>query len=303
MVLAVSESQRTSRRSFARTREVLPMPNLIQVQLRSFHWFQTEGLKELFEEISPIQDYSGKMELEFAVPEAPFGTPKYPAAQCRELDLTFAAPLNVRAKLHIKETGEIIEKTIFMGDFPLMTPQGTFIINGSERVVVSQLVRSPGVYFTVETDAASGRPLYMAKVIPNRGAWLEFETSNRNVLTVKVDRKRKIPVTTLLRAIGYGSDEAIRDLFAGVDTNPNHRYVEETLAKDPTKNEDQGLLEVYKKLRPGDPPTLENARSLINSLFFNPRRYDLGRVGRYKVNRRLDLDPTNRARVLTREDM
>ena len=184
------------------------MPNLIQMQLRSFAWFQTEGLRELFEEISPIQDYSGKMELEFSVPDEPFGKPKYNVSQTRELDLTYAAPLNVRAKLHVKETGEIIEKTIFMGDFPLMTPQGTFIINGSERVVVSQLVRSPGVYFTRETDPSSGRPLYMAKVIPNRGAWLEFETSNKNVLTVKVDRKRKIPVTTLLRAIGYGSNDA-----------------------------------------------------------------------------------------------
>ncbi len=217
MALAVSESQRTGRRSFARTREVLPMPNLIEVQLQSFRWFQTEGLRELFEEISPIQDYSNKMELEFSVPDEPFGKPKYTASQCRELDLTYAAPLNVRAKLHIKETGEIIEKTIFMGDFPLMTPQGTFIINGSERVVVSQLVRSPGVYFTSETDPASGRSLYMAKVIPNRGAWLEFETSNKNVLTVKVDRKRKIPVTTLLRAIGYGSDDAIRQVFEAVD--------------------------------------------------------------------------------------
>ena len=280
------------------------MPNLIQMQLRSFAWFQTEGLRELFEEISPIQDYSGKMELEFSVPDEPFGKPKYNVSQTRELDLTYAAPLNVRAKLHVKETGEIIEKTIFMGDFPLMTPQGTFIINGSERVVVSQLVRSPGVYFTRETDSSSGRPLYMAKVIPNRGAWLEFETSNKNVLTVKVDRKRKIPVTTLLRAIGYGSNDQINELFEAVDTNPDHRYIQETLAKDPTDSEEKGLLEMYKKLRPGDPPTKENAANLIWSLFFNPRRYDLGRVGRYKLNKRLILTPAeHQERTLTKEDL
>jgi DNA-directed RNA polymerase subunit beta len=303
MALAVSESQRTGRRSFARTREVLPMPNLIEVQLQSFRWFQTEGLRELFEEISPIQDYSNKMELEFSVPDEPFGKPKYTASQCRELDLTYAAPLNVRAKLHIKETGEIIEKTIFMGDFPLMTPQGTFIINGSERVVVSQLVRSPGVYFTAETDPASGRSLYMAKVIPNRGAWLEFETSNKNILTVKVDRKRKIPVTTLLRAIGYGSDEAIRQVFDAFDINPDHQFIRDTLAKDTTKTEEAGLLEMYKKLRPGDPPTKDNAANLIHSLFFNPRRYDLGRVGRYKVNKRLGLGVELDQRTLTKEDI
>ncbi len=303
MALAVSESQRNTRRSFARMRETLPMPNLIQVQLRSFSWFQTEGLRELFEEISPIQDYSGKMELEFAVPDEPFGKPKYTATQCRELDLTYAAPLNVRAKLHIKETGEIIEKTIFMGDFPLMTPQGTFIINGSERVVVSQLVRSPGVYFTREIDPASGRPLYMAKVIPNRGAWLEFETSNKNVLTVKVDRKRKIPVTTLLRAIGYSTDDTIRELFADVDANPDRQYIRDTLAKDNTHTEDASLIEMYKKLRPGDPPTRDNASTLINSLFFNPRRYDLGRVGRYKLNKRLGVISTNDERTLTKEDL
>jgi DNA-directed RNA polymerase subunit beta len=303
MALAVSESQRPGRRSFARTREVLPMPNLIEVQLHSFRWFQTDGLKELFEEISPIQDYSGKMELEFSVPDEPFGKPKYSASQCRELDLTYAAPLNVRAKLHIKETGEIIEKTIFMGDFPLMTPQGTFIINGSERVVVSQLVRSPGVYFTREIDPGSGRPLYMAKVIPNRGAWLEFETSNKNVLTVKVDRKRKIPVTTLLRAIGYGTDDSILQVFELVDTNPDHKYIHDTIAKDTTKTEEAGLLEMYKKLRPGDPPTKDNAANLIQSLFFNPRRYDLGRVGRYKLNKRLGLTVDLTQRTLTKEDL
>jgi DNA-directed RNA polymerase subunit beta len=301
MALAISEPQRNSRRTFARTRETLPMPNLIQVQLRSFQWFQTEGLRELFEEINPIQDYSQKMELQFSVPDEPFGKPKYTAAQCRDLDLTYAAPLNVRATLQIRETGELIEKTIFMGDFPLMTPQGTFIINGSERVVVSQLVRSPGVYFTREIDPSSGRPLYMAKVIPNRGAWLEFETSNKNLLTVKVDRKRKIPVTTLLRAIGFGAE--LDTMFEDVDNSPDRHYIKDTLAKDATTTEEGALIEMYKKLRPGDPPTRDNAASLIQQLFFNPRRYDLGRVGRYKLNKRLVQPMENVERTLTKADL
>src|ERR671933_1615564 len=308
MALAVDSPRRVS---FARLGDVLPMPNLIEMQLTSFQWFQTEGLQELFAEISPIQDFSGKMELDFSVPPEPFGEPKYSEAECRELDMTYSAPLNIRAKLLIKETGEIIEKTIFMGDFPLMTKQGTFIINGSERVVVSQLVRSPGVYYTREVDPSTGRLLYMGKVIPNRGAWLEFETSNRDVLTVKVDRKRKIPVTTLLRAVCYDlppeerfdSDEALRELFADVDTHPDPRYIASTLDKDAVKTAEAGLLEMYKKLRPGDPPTFENAKALLQSLFFNPRRYDLGRVGRYKLNKRLDLDPSTADRTLTPRDL
>ena len=204
--MAVELATSPTRRSFARTRDVMPLPNLIQMQVDAFHWFQDEGLRELFEEVSPITDFAGKMSLEFIVPEKPFGEPKYNEHECRERDMTYSAPLTVRAKLRKNVTaegeplGEIIEQEIFMGDFPLMTEQGTFVINGAERVVVSQLVRSPGVYYTSEVDAATGRDLYMAKLIPNRGAWLEFETSNKNVLTVKVDRKRKIPVTTLLRA-------------------------------------------------------------------------------------------------------
>ncbi len=321
MALAVESPKRVS---FGKLADVLPMPNLIEMQLSSFKWFQAEGLQELFAEISPIQDFSGKMELEFSVPSEPFGAPKYSEAECRERDITYSAPLNIRARLIIKETGEIIEKTIFMGDFPLMTKQGTFIINGSERVVVSQLVRSPGVYYTHDTDPGSGRTLYMGKVIPNRGAWLEFETSNRDVLTVKVDRKRKIPVTTLLRAVCYDmpaderfdTDEKLRALFADADTHPDHHYIQTTLDKDTVKDAAGGLIEVYKKLRPGDPPTQENAKSLMQSLFFNPRRYDLGRVGRYKLNKRLELGPAlgsptpardaapgSRERTLTPEDL
>src|SRR6266516_2937826 len=303
--------------SFARIPDIRPMPGLIQIQLDSFEWFKKEGLGELFEEISPIEDFTGKnLSLEFIVPPEPFGKPKYSEDECRDRDATYAAPLNVRARLIKKETGEIIEKDIFMGDFPLMTKEGTFIINGAERVVVSQLVRSPGVYFTSDEDATTGRKLYAAKLIPGRGAWLEFETSNKNLLTVKIDRKRKLPVTTLLRAIAslakeqwhseeldLSTDQGILDAFAGVDNDPNIRYMQATLDRDPVKKEEEALLELYKKLRPGDPATLDNARSLVKNLFFNARRYDLGNVGRYKLNRKLDLAIPQNTRILTMDDL
>jgi DNA-directed RNA polymerase subunit beta len=306
MAIELAESKRVS---FARAPEVLPLPTLIQMQRDSFRWFQEEGIRELFDEISPITDFAGKMSLEFIVPEKPFGEPKYSEEECRERDMTYSVPFTVRAKLRKNVTaegeplGEIIEQEIFMGDLPLMTEQGTFIINGAERVVVSQLVRSPGVYYTSDTDPVSGRELYMAKLIPNRGAWLEFETSNKDVLTVKIDRKRRIPVTTLLRAVGYGTDEEIFELFKDVDTDPEHQYIQATLERDNTEDERTGLIEMYKKLRPGDPPTLENARSLINSLFFNERRYDLGRVGRYKLNKRLGVPDPKGPMTLTKEDL
>ncbi|TAK22929.1 MAG: DNA-directed RNA polymerase subunit beta [Chloroflexota bacterium] len=290
----------TPRQSFARISEVLPIPNLIDIQLQSFQWFVDEGLRELLTEISPITDFTGK-NLELHFEDYTFGTPKFSELECRERDITYSMPLRVRTRLIAKETGEIKEMEIFMGDFPRMTEKGTFIINGAERVVVSQLVRSPGVYFTHETDATTGRQLCYAKLIPNRGAWLEFETSNKDVISVKVDRKRKIPVTTLLRAIGYTSDEQIMALFTGVDT-ADHRFIQETIAKDPTKDADAALLEFYRRLRPGDPPTTENARNLLNALFFNARRYDLGKVGRYKVNRRL-VGGQEQLRVLTKEDL
>ncbi len=303
--------------SFARIPDIRPMPGLIQIQLDSFEWFKKEGLHELFSEISPIEDFTGKnLSLEFIVPPEPFGKPKYSEDECRDRDATFAAPLNVKARLINKETGEIIEKDVFMGDFPLMTTDGTFIINGAERVVVSQLVRSPGVYFTVDEDATTGKKLYAAKLIPGRGAWLEFETSNKNLLTVKIDRKRKIPVTTLLRAISglakdhyhteeldLSTDQGILDAFAGVDNDPTIRYIQATLDRDPVKKEDEALLELYKKLRPGDPATLDNARSLVKNLFFNPRRYDLGNVGRYKLDRKLDLSIPQSQRILTQDDL
>ena len=303
--------------SFARIPDIRPMPGLIQIQLDSFEWFKKEGLRELFEEISPIEDFTGKnLSLEFIVPPDPFGKPKYSEDECRDRDATFAAPLNVKARLINKETGEIIEKDIFMGDFPLMTKEGTFIINGAERVVVSQLVRSPGVYFTLEEDATTGKKLYAAKLIPGRGAWLEFETSNKNLLTVKIDRKRKLPVTTLLRAIAslakeqwhaeeldLSTDQGILDAFKDVDNDANIRYMQATLDRDPVKREEEALLELYKKLRPGDPATVDNARSLVKNLFFNPRRYDLGNVGRYKLNRKLDEAIPQSQRILTQDDL
>ena len=290
-----------NRKSYARTQEVLELPNLIQVQTDSFQWFLDEGLRELFAEISPISDFTGR-NLELQLLDYTIGEPKYSEAECRERDMTYARPLRVRTRLIAKESGEVKEQEIFMGDFPMMTETGTFIINGAERVVVSQLVRSPGVYLTLEEDATTGRMLCFGKLIPNRGAWLEFESSNKDILSVKVDRKRKIPVTTLLRAIGYGTDEEILALFEEVDT-ADRQYIRETLAKDPSKTTNEALLEVYRRLRPGDPPTVDNAKNLLNSLFFNFRRYDLGKVGRYKVNKRLGLNIPNVQRILTNEDL
>jgi DNA-directed RNA polymerase subunit beta len=289
MALAESASRfelAPSRESFSHIPEVLPLPNLIQTQTDSFSWFVQTGLRELLDEITPITDFTGKnLELHFR--DYYFEEPKFSEDECRTRDLTFSKPLKVEVDLVIKETDEVKHQTVFMGDFPWMTEQGTFIINGAERVVVSQLVRSPGVYYTATEDPATGRLLHAAKVIPNRGAWLEFETSNKDLLSVKVDRKRKIPVTTLLRAVGIEDSAEMVKLFAPVDDHPEHPYVQLTLDKDTAATQDEALIEVYKKLRPGDPPTVENARALVTSLFFNFRRYDLGRVGRYKLNKAL----------------
>src|SRR4051812_18345456 len=298
---------RVGRRNFGRIPSVMPMPNLIQIQIDSFDWFKNQGLRELFEEISPITDFTGKnMELEFK--DYSFGEPRYTVYECRRRDMTYAAPLRVRVQLRIKETGEIKESEIFMGDFPLMTENGTFVINGAERVVVSQLVRSPGVYFTAAEDPNTGRKLFGAKLIPNRGAWLEFETSNKDVLSVKVDRKRKIPVTILLRAIGCGTEDEVRDVFKKVNTNVDHDYIKSTLEKENNiHTQEEAMIELNRRLRPGDPPTKENAESLLNSLLFNPRRYDLARVGRYKLNQRLHadtpLDERTQVRTLTKDDL
>jgi DNA-directed RNA polymerase subunit beta len=300
-----------SKKSYAKIAHVLDIPHLISIQISSFEWFRSEGLRELLDEISPIEDFTGtRMKLRFR--DYSFGEPKHSELECRERDMTFSAPLKVWVELEVKETGEVKEQELFMGDFPLMTANGTFVINGAERVVVSQLVRSPGVYFTLETDPTTGRQLCYGKLIPNRGAWLEFETSNKDVMSVKVDRKRKIPVTTLLRAIDQeegvpeaelGTNERILAKFADIDTNEDHQYIRTTLDKETSTNKQEALLDFYRRLRPGDPPTLENARGLLNSLFFNPRRYDLGRVGRYKLNRRLQLDTEQKIRVLEPRDL
>ncbi|MBI5301361.1 MAG: DNA-directed RNA polymerase subunit beta [Chloroflexi bacterium] len=287
-------------KSYARILDVHSIPTLIQVQIESFKWFKSDGLRELFDEISPIESFNKEYSLHFPGDNDAakkfgltfrFGDPKYSEAECREMDMTFAAPLHLKVALVNNQTGEYQVSEVYMGDFPLMTDHGTFVINGAERVVVSQLIRSPGVYFSADEDRATGRVLCSAKLIPNRGAWLEFETSKRDILSVKVDRKRKIPITMLLKAIGVGEgrDDDLLNLFAGVDNNPEHEYIRTTLDRESPKLEtiDQSLLEFYKKMRPGDPPTLDNAKNFLATLLFTQRRYDLGKVGRHKLNRRL----------------
>jgi DNA-directed RNA polymerase subunit beta len=300
--MCVGPGTPAGRISFSHLPQILEVPNLIEVQLNSFRWFQEKGLKELFEEISPIKDFTGnRLELSFVGYE--FREPRHNEQECRQKDLTYSAPLYVRTRLLVKETGEIKEQDLFFGDIPLMTAKGTFITSGAERIVVSQLLRSPGVYFTAKDDPASGRVLCSGKVIPTRGAWLEFETSNRDVIAGKIDGKRKIPMSTLLRAIGYSADEQLFKLVEDVDTNPDHLYMKTTVERDlGVKDESEALIDIYRKLRPGDPPNLENARKLINNLFFDETRYDLGNVGRYKLNSRLGVSVSEEIRSLTRED-
>ncbi len=267
------------RKSFSRIEEVLEMPNLIEVQKSSYQWFLKEGLKSIFDDISPIQDFTGNLILEFI--DYSLGESKYEVEECKERDATYSAPLKVKVRLINKETGEVKEQDVFLGDFHLMTDRGTFIVNGAERVIVSQLVRSPGVYYSHTKDSNSGVDIYGATIIPNRGAWLEFETDASGLIHVRVDRTRKLPATIIIRALGYSSDEQIIELFG------EHPSIMATLEKDNTKTEEEALLEVYKKLRPGEPPTVDSARSLLQSLFFDPKRYDLGNVGRYKLDKRL----------------
>ncbi len=308
-------------KSYARIPDVHRIPTLIQVQIESFQWFKTEGLRELFDEISPIESFNKEYSLYFPGDNEVakslelkywFGEPKYSEAECREMDMTYAAPLHLIVALVNNQTKEAQKQDVYMGDFPLMTEHGTFVINGAERVVVSQLIRSPGVYFSATEDRATGRVLCSAKLIPNRGAWLEFETSKRDVLSVKVDRKRKVPVTMLLKAVGVGdgSDDGLINIFAGADNNPEHEYIRGTLERETPKLEsvDQALLEFYKKLRPGDPPTLDNAKTFLTTLLFTQRRYDLGKVGRHKLNRRLygtdiPADQLPQERILRADDL
>ena len=268
------------RMSFARQKEVLEMPNLIEVQTNSYQWFLDEGLKEVFRDISPIADFGGHLSLEFVDFELCRDEKKYDIDQCRERDATYAAPLKVRVRLHNKETEEIKEHEIFMGDLPLMTATGTFIINGAERVIVSQLVRSPGIYYAISHDKV-GKELYSATVIPNRGAWLEYETDSNDVFSVRVDRNRKVPITVFLRALGLGTNEQIKEVFG------DEPKILASIEKDTTDNYKDGLLELYKKLRPGEPLSVDSAENLLNGMFFDPKRYDLAKVGRYKYNKKL----------------
>ena len=329
----VNSTPVTEVKSYARIPRVLDIPNLIQSQIQSFQWFKAEGLAEVYQEISPIKDYTGnKYELYFL--DHYFRPPKYSPEECKEKEITSSAPLYVKTRLVMKETEEIKEQEIFMGDFPMMTTNGTFVVNGAERVVVSQLVRSPGAYFVLDKDITSDRDLCSAKLIPSRGAWLEFETSSKNVLSVKVDRKRKVSASTFLRAIGIATDEELLALFDDIDTNPQYRYMKSTLERDPPQDEQDihfreddlkamwqqlhpgedyergkarkiaaAQIEFYRRLRPGEPPSLDNARNLVRDLFFEPRRYDLGKVGRYKLNSRLNLEENPNARTLSRGDL
>ena len=325
----VSRYGKRSRVTFAKIPSVLDVPNLVEIQRDSFKWFLREGIREVFEEVSPIKDFTGNLELHFAVGRRRSRAPqedehgdmhlefdgyrleqlKYSVDECRERDYNYSAALKVQVRLVIKETGEVKEQEVFMGDFPLMTEQGTFVINGAERVVVSQLVRSPGVYYSMSPDT-NGRLLPAATVIPHRGAWLEFEVDANGAIFVRIDRTRKLPVTVLLRALagmddhstrGYAEDQEIRKLYGG------DKAVDATLAKDDTKTPEEALLGIYRRLRPGDPPTIESARTLLNTLFFDPRRYDLGRVGRYKLDKKLGLRPAPEgapdARVIKPKDI
>ncbi|KYP79703.1 DNA-directed RNA polymerase subunit beta [Ferroacidibacillus organovorans] len=271
---------RRQRRTYSRVSEVHELPNLIEIQQKSYEWFLNEGLREMFADISPIQDFTGNLVLEFI--DYSLGEPKYSVDESKERDVTYAAPLRVKVRLINRETGEVKEQEVFMGDFPLMTETGTFIINGAERVIVSQLVRSPSVYFNAKIDK-NGKRTFSATVIPNRGAWLELETDAKDIIYVRIDRTRKIPVTVLLRALGFSTDAEILNLLGEDD------YLRNTLEKDSTDSTEKALTEIYERLRPGEPPTVDNARNLLSSRFFDPKRYDLANVGRYKINKKLHL--------------
>ena len=278
---------KTLRKNFARYEEVVPMPNLLEIQKKSYKEFLDTGLREVFADVGPITDYQNTLELTF-IDYKMDEQPKYSVEECKARDATYAAPLKVVARLRHKSQdndgpGEIKEQEIFMGDFPLMTPSGTFVINGAERVVVSQIVRSPGVYYGKEIDIKTDLPILTSTVIPYRGAWLEYETDANETFWVRIDKNRKIPITCLIRAIGYRTDAEITELFG------DDQRIMNTLEKDPCKTYEDAMLEIYRKLRPGEPPTVEAAETLINNLFFDPRRYDLSVVGRYKFNKKLSL--------------
>ena len=284
---------KNTRMTFSKINEVIDMPNLIEIQKDSYRWFVEEGLKEVFRDMSAITDYSGNLRLSF-VDYRLDDTPKYDVTECKARDTTYAAPLRVTARLVNAETNEIKESEVSMGDFPLMTESGTFVINGAERAIVSQLVRSPGVYYAEKTDEKTGKRLFSSTIIPNRGAWLECEASANDVLYVRIDKNRKLPITTFIRALGLGSNEQIKDWFG-----EDERLLA-TLDADDTKTVDDALIEVYKKLRPSEPVTIEGAQSYLEQLFFDPHRYDISRVGRYKYNKKLAIGARIKGAVLSR---
>jgi len=318
-------------KNYARIPDVLTLPNLIEIQLDSFNWLVSDGLRDLFDEVSPIESFDSSLKLYFPghSPEAKqfkldywFEAPAFDQQECMERDLTFGRGLYINVALVNKRTNEHVVNDIFLGEFPWMTENGTFIYNGTERVVVSQLIRSPGVYFDADSDPASGRVLAQAKLIPDRGAWMEFETRKSDYLTLKFNRKRTVPVTILLRALAAiddetgvrvlntGSDDEILALFKEVDTNPDHSYIPTTLRQEGTLQPrekrsiaEEALLEFYRRMRPGDPPTLDNARSYLKDQLFDRRRYDLERVGRYKLNQRLGLSIPQSIRTVTKQDL
>ncbi|HSJ92700.1 MAG TPA: hypothetical protein VK896_01585, partial [Gaiellaceae bacterium] len=302
--MATKVAPRPARKSFSRLKHVLDLPNLIDIQRASFDWFMKEGLRETIDDISPIEDYTGTLAVEFA--DYWFEDPPISIKECREKDLTYQAPLHMTVRFVNTETGEIREQNVFMGDFPMMTESGTFIINGTERVIVTQLVRSPGAYLMEPKDP--DKQVFIANLMPSRGSWLEVEIDKKGVVYARIDRKRKLPITTLLRALpaedpttGFqldtSSNEKILELF---DNSP---FIQLTLDKDTTTREEEAVVEVFKKQRPGEPPTLENARNLLRGLFFDPKRYDLTKVGRYKLNQRLEVDVPDDVRVLTTQDI
>lgn len=282
----------SNRINFAKEETVLPELNLIQIQKDSWDWFLKEGIAKELEEISPIDDFTGK-NWEITLQTPVIGISKMSSRKCQEKGLTYSAPLNITATLINKKTGKAVTQEVFLGDLPQMTTRGTFVINGVERAVINQIVRSPGVYFSGDLDTSSGRMLYMCEVRPLRGSWLEFEVSKNDVIAARIDRRRKVIATVFLRALGIESDKEIQEFFADVDTNKDHNYLAATLAKDPTHSKEEALLEIYKKLRPGEPVLLDNAQELFNSLFFDPRRYDLGKVGRFKIGKRIGVDLPN----------
>ena len=288
--------EKASRKDFAKVGDFIEMPNLIKVQRDSYEWFVEEGLGEVLRDISPIEDYSGNLVLEFFDYYMEDKT-KYTLEEAKERDATYATRLHVKVRLINRETGEIKEQEIYLGDFPLMTDSGTFVINGAERVVVSQLVRSPGCYYDEIFDTKTGKKTYTSTVMPLRGAWLEYETDGNDIFWVRVDRTRKVPITTLLRAIGVISDDQIRDLFG------DEELLTATISKDPIKTQQDALIEIYKKLRPGELPTVEAARSLFNGLFYDNRRYDLAKVGRYKFNEKLGLAGRIKGKVAANDIM